>query len=134
MDKAFILGDYPAFPLDKLQHDRAGFIRNLLFHIVNIPSLCILEAAHKGEEIIMENILPGGGQCCNRPPVEGIHKGDNFIPPGFCAVFVKAVFPGRFNSPFIGLRAGVSEKDLFKAGLFTDFFRGVGAGNGLVQV
>ncbi len=68
----------------------------------------VAEAVGEGEEIVVEHVLPGGGQRGHRPAVEGVFQGQNGAPA--LAVLVKGVLPGQLDEPLVALRAGVAEK------------------------
>ncbi|MPN12460.1 hypothetical protein SDC9_159778 [bioreactor metagenome] len=70
--------------------------------------LGMAEALGKGKEIVVEHLLPGGGQGGNGAPVEGVFQGDYRAPP--LAVLVEAVLSGQLNHALVALRAGIGEE------------------------
>ena len=133
LDKGGLQRDDPAFALDGFKQDGAAGIRvQLLFHIGQVARLGIDKARGQGQEILVEYLLPGGGQGGQGAAVEAAFQGQDggVLRPQMLG----PVFAGHLDGAFVGLRAGVAEEHLLHPGALTEHGGQFGAGLCVVKV
>ena len=132
VDEVRLHGQYAALALYQLQHDGAHIVARYLLHTVHTARPGIAESLVKGEKVVVEHVLPGGGQGGDGTPVEGIFQGNDGPPP--LAVLVKAVFAGQLDDALVAFRAGVCKESRRHTGAGAQLFGQLGAGLGIKQV
>ena len=80
------------------------------FHAVEVVGVGVAEALGKGEEIVVEHVLPSGGQGGDGAAVEGVVEGDDG-PPSF-AVLVKGVLAGQLDQALVALAPELAKNTL----------------------
>ena len=107
VDEVLVQGPDPALPLDQLQHHSAHVMAGDLGDALH-GGLGVPEAVGEGEEIIVKDVLPCGGQGGDRPAVEGIFQGEDGPPP--LPVLVKGPLSGQLDKALVGFSPGVCEE------------------------
>ena len=122
-----------ALALHKLHHDGAGApVARGGGQGVEVPGRDIGEVRREGAEVVVEHLLPGGGQRGERAAVERVDERDDLA--AAFAVFVGAVLARAFDRALIGLGAGIAEKHPVQPGALAQPPRQPPAGGGIVQV
>ncbi len=102
------------------------------FHAVEVVGVGVAEALGKGEEIVVEHVLPSGGEGGDGAAVEGLVEGDD-SPPSL-AVLVKGVLAGQLDQALVALRAGVGEEHVGHARFPAQPLRGLHIGLSVEQI
>ena len=105
---------------------------HLRLEIVEIVRLGIGKALRQRQKVVVEHVLTGRGERCDRAAVEAVFERDDGVV--FRALVLSRVFARGLDGAFVGLRAGVGEEDLFHAGLFAQQLRQLRVGRGEVEV
>ena len=96
------------------------------------PRRDVLEALVEGAEVVVEHLLPGGGQGGKGAAMEAVDQRDDVV--AVLAVMVYAVLAGGLDSALVGFGAGVAKEHLTHAGALAQLFRQLAAGRGIVEV
>ena len=96
-----------AFALNRLKHDGAGFIADFPFEFGNVVVVYVVETGGQRLKATVIFRLTGSGKRSQRPAVETVPRGYNLR---FVGVELVGVLAGDFDSAFVSLRAGISEK------------------------
>ena len=99
---------------------------------VDVPGGGVDEPLVEGPEVLVEAVLPGGGQGGQGAPVEAVDQGDDGA--AALAVVVKAVFAGGLDGALVGLGPRVGKEHLAHAGAAAQGLGQLGAGGGVVEV
>ena len=91
-------GRHAAFALDAFDHDGGRRGRKRGAHGGQVVVGHLPEARHHRLKALLDLLLAGGGDACQRPAVEGIEGGDDFK-----AAFVVAELAGELEQALIGL-------------------------------
>ena len=121
-----------AFALHQLQHHGAGVAVHQFGQGFEAARRDVLEALVEGTEVVVEHLLPGGGQGSDGAAMEAVDQRDDHITA--LAVVVEAVFAGRLDGTLIGLGTGVAKEDLAHAGALAQLFGQLAAGGRVVEV
>src|SRR5699024_7646216 len=127
-----VQGHHAPLALHQLQHDGAGVGVHQLGQAVDVPGGGVDEPLVEGPEVLVEAVLPGGGQGGQGAPVEAVDQGDDGA--AALAVVVKAVFAGGLDGALVGLGPRVGEEYLAHAGAAAQGLGQLGAGGGVVEV
>ena len=122
----------PPLALHQLQHDGAGVGVHQLGQAVDVPGGGVDEPLVEGPEVLVEAVLPGGGQGGQGAPVEAVDQGDDGA--AALAVVVKAVFTGGLDGALVGLGPRVGKEYLAHAGAAAQGLGQLGAGSSVVEV
>ena len=106
--------------MNDFEHNGAHVSRQRRGKGRGVVVFAVFEAGGKREEIVVEYLLPGCGKRGHGSAVERAVKRDDGA--SALAVFVKRIFAGKLNGTFVGLRAGIAEKDLAKHSAFGKLF------------
>ena len=98
----------------------------------DIPRRDVLEAFVEGAEVVVEHLLPGGGQSGKGAAMEAVDHRDDVV--AVLAVMVYAVLAGGLDSALVGFSTGVTEEHLTHAGALAQLFGKLAAGCSVVQV
>ena len=121
-----------ALALHQLQHHGAGVAVHQFGQGFEAARRDVLEALVEGTEVVVEHLLPGGGQGSDGAAMEAVDQRDDHITA--LAVVVEAVFAGRLDGTLIGLGTGVAKEDLAHAGALAQLFGQLAAGGRVVEV
>ena len=99
---------------------------------VDIPRRDILETVVERAEVLVEDLLTGGGQGGDGTAMEAVDQRDDRITA--LAVVVKAVFAGRLDGTLVGLGTRVAKEDFAHAGALAELFGQLAAGGSVIQV
>ena len=121
-----------ALALHQLQQDGAGVAVHQLGQGVDIPRRDILETVVERAEVLVEDLLTGGGQGGDGTAMEAVDQRDDRITA--LAVVVKAVFAGRLDGTLVGLGTRVAKEDFAHAGALAELFGQLAAGGSVIQV
>ena len=106
LDECLRQRDDAALALHDLDHDGGAFVRgHLRLEIVEIVRLGIGKALRQRQKVVVEHVLTGRGECCDRAAVEAVFERDDGVV--FRALVLSRVFARGFDGAFVGLRAGV---------------------------
>jgi len=124
--------DNAALALHQFQHDGAGIGIRGLFQRGKVTCGHIVKICGERPEVVVEHILPGGGQGSQRAAVERIDEGDDLIAGG--AVGVHAVFAGALDGTLVGLGTRIAEENGIQPGAGAERLRKRTARLGIIQV
>ena len=111
---------HAALPLNRLQQNRAGFLRHGRLHalqIIQIRKPDISDHGLKGLSVLGISRHGKGSHCS---AVEGTVHGNDLMIRG--SVLQIRVLSGRLDSPLDGLRPGIGEKNPVHAGKLLELF------------
>ena len=123
---------HAALALNELHHHGAGVAVYQLPQRFNIARRDVLEALVEGAEVVVEHLLPGGGQGGKGAAMEAVDQRDDVV--AVLAVMIHAVLAGGLDSALVGFGAGVAEEHLTHAGALAQLFGQLAAGRGIVEV
>ena len=123
---------HAALALNQFHHHGAGVTVHQLPQRLDIPRRDVLEALVEGAEVVVEHLLPGGGQGGKGAAVEAVDQRDNVV--AVLAVMVYAVLAGGLDGALVGFSTGVAEEHLAHAGALAQLFRQLAAGRSIVEV
>ncbi len=99
-----------ALALDEFQHNGAGVAVHQLLQRLDIPRRGVQEPLIEGAEIVVEHLLPGGGQGGDGAAMEAVDHRDDVV--AVLAVMVYAVLAGGLDSALVGFSTGLPKKTL----------------------
>ena len=97
-----------------------------------IPRRDVGKILREGTKIVVEHLLPGGGQGGKGAPVEGVDQRNDLA--AVCAVGIHAVFARRLDGTLVGFGARIAEKHRVQPGARAKRLRQGTARLGVVQV
>ena len=98
---------HASFGLDAFDQHGRGRGRNRPAHGVQVVERHMPEARNHGFKPLLDLVLAGGGDACQRPAVKGIQRCEDLEP-----AFLVAELAGELEQAFVGLAAAVAEKHL----------------------
>ena len=132
-DKFLRQRDDAALALHDLHHDGGALVRgDLRLEIVEVIRLGVGKALRQRQKVVVEHVLPGRGERCDRAAVEAVFERDDGVV--LRAFVVGGVLARGLDGALVGLRAGVGEEDLLHAGLLAQQLRQLRVGRGVVEV
>ena len=124
--------NHAAFALYHLHHNSADRIIHSGLECVKIVGGDVAEVSGEGAEILVENILAGGGQGGKGAAMERVDQRQNFVAVG--TIGGHTVFAGALDGTFVGFGTRVAEKHLVKPGAGAQPLGQLAAGGGVIQV
>lgn len=99
--------NHAAFALYHLHHNSADRIIHSGLECVKIVGGDVAEVSGEGAEILVENILAGGGQGGKGAAMERVDQRQNFVAVG--TIGGHTVFAGALDGTFVGFGTRVAE-------------------------
>ena len=132
-DKFLRQRDDAALALHDLHHDGGALVRgDLRLEIVEVIRLGVGKTLRQRQKVVVEHVLPGRGERCDRAAVEAVFERDDGVV--LRAFVVGGVLARGLDGALVGLCAGVGEEDLLHAGLLAQQLRQLRVGRGVVEV
>ena len=111
---------HAALTLNQFHHHGAGVAVHQFLQRFDIPRRDVLEAFVEGAEVVVEHLLPGGGQGGKGAAMEAVDQRDNVV--AVLAVMVYAVLAGGLDGASLASAPELPKKTLLMPVRLHSFF------------